>query len=311
MRKVFGLVPDQFHPFDILKHDLDKTNSVSGLASAAMEFGHEYEPIAAQIYAQHERASLAKVGIIEHPLHRWLACSPDRIDVTNNKLVEIKCAYSRVLPSVTVPPAHWTQMQIAMACSGIHTCAYVECSVANHTRRESDDIADYVIFTRDISFDVHWFESVVRDLYKFHQTLCTKLGRGPAIFCHQGVHPPPSDINNTFYVNGNKTACVRLNADGSKVSDDIDNMLTSLWNLPATEHMDTYLPPLEMPDPSNDVPMHNAPSPSQEHFMPVQVESTPAQDQSDNWEPQSNHVRNITVQPEHGLFTNLYGRRFE
>lgn len=339
MRKVYSIQPTQFHPFDILKYNLDQPKTLSAESSKAIKFGHDHEPHAAQIYAHYEKASLAKVGIIEHPIYRWLACSPDRIDVTNNKLVEIKCAYTRVLPAIQIPPAHWMQMQIAMACAGIHTCAYVECSMETATRRSSDNCADCVIFTRDVHYDPYWFDTNVKALYAFHCRLCDKLKRSPTIFQHKGTHPPESNILDTFQLNGKSTNCIKLNIDGTKPHDEMDTMLASLWTMPPSMMTDnyvpgvhmsdileqdvptpcTYLPPLQ--DISQDVlmdscdnvrPFQDISAPEQEHFMPAQVDTqVDTLDSQDTEEPQRHHVRHHEVRNDHGLFTNLYGRRFE
>jgi len=305
-RKINVLDPTKLDMFTRIKNGI---NEKDGLVSArAMEHGNEYEPVAAALYAQHECASLARVGIAEHPQYQWLACSPDRIDVTHNKLVEIKCAYSRVLPAIKVPTAHWTQMQIAMACTGIHTCAYVECSTSPGTRKSCDNVSDYVIYTRDIAFDQSWFDTHVKRLYEFHRLITRTMRIKPKVFCHASKTPAPMTPLGYETYNDKTTTCFKLNADGSPVLSEYDNMLTSLWNLPPVEFGMDHLPPLgtlpDIPETPMHGPVQDEPMESQEYFRPVQV--SPQEPQ----EPQPFHERHH-ITGSNGLFTNLYGRRFE
>lgn len=137
--------------------------------SPAMNFGHTYEPVAADIYAQQTKHVLVSVGAVEHPTMPWLSASPDRIDLTDNCLVEIKCAYSAAVPRRKIPTTHWIQMQIAMACTRMNKCKYVELSASPMTRHSlfTYDDATYFLSVRTVTFDRPWMVYVAPKLHSF------------------------------------------------------------------------------------------------------------------------------------------------
>lgn len=150
--------------------------AVSSIPS--IRFGHDHESEAAMMYAQSQATALHKVGLAIHPQFHWLAASPDRIDPTRGRLIEIKCAYSRIVPASKIPKQHWIQMQIAMACTGVHICDYVEYSKCFLTRRkqyrrENDGAC---IFIRRVHFDMSWFAAHVENLYNFYCSFARQAG---------------------------------------------------------------------------------------------------------------------------------------
>lgn len=144
-------------------------------------FGHKYEPVAAQMYTDWFQTTLMAPGIVEHPQHTWLTASPDRIDLRNGVLLEIKCAFTRVLPSREVPARHWVQMQIAMACCGMNECCYVEFSLNNSTRTQEHVSPDDtpMLFVRRVEFDPTWFDDHVDTLYAFYKETMQGMRRRP------------------------------------------------------------------------------------------------------------------------------------
>lgn len=108
------------------KCGIDNKQPVSDFARAAMAFGRETEPWAAAEYAQKRKTTLMTVGLVTHPKLSWLAASPDRVNINDNCLVEIKCLYRQRQPRKEVPASHYIQMQIAMFCCGFDKCHYVE-----------------------------------------------------------------------------------------------------------------------------------------------------------------------------------------
>jgi len=144
----------------------------------ALRYGHEHEMDAAVMYARHAKTGVAEVGIAEHPFMRWLAASPDRVAPSHGCLVEIKCAYSKTLPRKNIPADHWVQMQIAMACTGIHKCDYVEYSGSFLTRdmHYMGEPETPCIFVRRVTFNRVWFEGIVHRVYSFYLSFAREVG---------------------------------------------------------------------------------------------------------------------------------------
>jgi hypothetical protein len=159
----------------------DEFPATGGRMLAPIAFGHKYEPVAAQMYADWFQTTLMAPGIVEHPCHTWLTASPDRMDLRNGLLVEIKCAYTRVLPSQEIPAKHWVQMQIAMACCGMRECCYVEFSLNNNTRVSTQMTPDNrpMLFVRKVEYDPVWFYEHLDALYAFYSETMNSMKRRP------------------------------------------------------------------------------------------------------------------------------------
>lgn len=135
--------------------------------------GHTHEPFAAEIYAHHTGHPLASVGCVVHPDYPWLAASPDRIDTVTGELIEIKCAYSLKVPTVTFQKAHYMQMQIAMACTGLHRCHYLQLSSSPRTLQNVFKYCgyDHVAFSRVVTFDREYTDCIIRTMQRAAWTL--------------------------------------------------------------------------------------------------------------------------------------------
>lgn len=244
----------------------------SSVSSPAIRHGHKYEPVAAAAYAHVRQCTLAKLGVIEHPEYSWLSASPDRIDITHGTLVEIKCPYTRRVPS-PVPRKHWIQMQIAMACSGIHRCTYVELSVSPSTRPCTHaDLADNVIYYRDILYDETWFQENVRALYDIHAHINRISGKRISVYRHTSV---PHDNDSVFTVNSRTVYGLEVDMQG-RVANDVAGRTQTILNHAPGENQPP-LPPLQSSwdSISNDI---QALPPLVQTHSPAQQPSSPAQD---------------------------------
>ena len=89
--------------FESLSVDLHKVGNVQ---TAAMKYGLEMEPIAAEQYAKTFGRNLFKVGFVINPTCSYLGCSPDRRvydpDETSNpfRLLEIKCSQAVTISQI-------------------------------------------------------------------------------------------------------------------------------------------------------------------------------------------------------------------
>lgn len=99
-----------------------------GYSNAAMQWGTDTEPEAANAYAFYEGADLQTVGFVLHPEIAMSGASPDRL-VGDAGLVEIKCpntaTHIQTLLDGAVPGKYRLQMQWQMACTGRQWCDFV------------------------------------------------------------------------------------------------------------------------------------------------------------------------------------------
>lgn len=99
-----------------------------GYSNAAMQWGTDTEPEAANAYAFYHGADLQTVGFVPHPDIAMSGASPDRL-VGDAGLVEIKCpntaTHIQTLLDGAVPGKYRLQMQWQMACTGRRWCDFV------------------------------------------------------------------------------------------------------------------------------------------------------------------------------------------
>lgn len=88
-----------------------------GYTNRAMEWGVLHEPEARELYEAETGNLVERVGLIPHPDHPMIACSPDGL-IEADGGQEIKCPYSSVVHVQTLkggmPPEHRAQVQGAL-----------------------------------------------------------------------------------------------------------------------------------------------------------------------------------------------------
>lgn len=88
----------------------------------ATRYGEEHEADAINAYEQRYGALVEPCGLVVHPLHDWLAASPDGL-VGQHGMVECKCP---MRATYTTPSAEYVaQMQLQMECTGRDWCDFV------------------------------------------------------------------------------------------------------------------------------------------------------------------------------------------
>lgn len=96
--------------------------------NAAMQWGTDTEPLAADAYAFRKGHALTEVGFVIHDTIEMAGASPDRL-VGADGLVEIKCPNTAThidhLLGCAVPKKYILQMQWQMACTGRAWCDFV------------------------------------------------------------------------------------------------------------------------------------------------------------------------------------------
>jgi len=92
--------------------------------------GHKYEPLSVMLYEKDKNTKIEDFGCLEHETISYLAASPDGINVDPTselygRLLEIKNPVSRKITGIPKKD-YWVQMQMQMACTGLHTCDFLE-----------------------------------------------------------------------------------------------------------------------------------------------------------------------------------------
>ncbi len=103
-----------------------------------LNWGQRYEPITVQLYEKYNQTTVKDFGCIAHPVHHFLAASPDGIVVGGNnygRMIEIKNVTSRAI--VQVPkPDYYVQMQLQMEVWNLDECDFVETKFVEFKNQE-------------------------------------------------------------------------------------------------------------------------------------------------------------------------------
>lgn len=110
----------------------------SSLTETPMSWGHKYEPLSATIYEALNQTKISDFGCIEHPVHTFLAASPDGICTGPNnygRMIEIKNVVSREITGIPKPD-YYVQMQIQMEVCDLDECDFVETKFVEYENYE-------------------------------------------------------------------------------------------------------------------------------------------------------------------------------
>lgn len=89
-------------------------------------FGHRYEDEAADAYSRATGRSCFSLGLVRHPLHRWLGASPDRVTFCG-RVVEIKVPYKRkFMDGQGIPEHYLAQVQTQLFVLGLDVADFVQ-----------------------------------------------------------------------------------------------------------------------------------------------------------------------------------------
>jgi putative phage-type endonuclease len=78
------------------------------------------------------------VGLLQHPVHKWLGASPDGV-FRCGLLLEIKCPVSRAIRH-EVPPEYYAQMQMQLEVANLEACVFAQYKPSTVFQRGTLDI---------------------------------------------------------------------------------------------------------------------------------------------------------------------------
>lgn len=104
------------------------------------------------------------VGLLQHPVHKWLGASPDGV-FSCGLLLEIKCPLSRAIRH-DVPPEYYAQMQVQMEVANLNGCVFAQYKPASVFQRGVLDILlvprnrEWFAYNFNLYFNPFWKEVV-------------------------------------------------------------------------------------------------------------------------------------------------------
>lgn len=124
--------------------------------------GQKYEDEARDMMASVLGETVIDFGLLVHPVHTWLAASPDGV-THSGKCVEIKCPLRRAIVPGTIPHHYFPQVQCQMQVCGLDTTLFVQYKPA-HMMPDKKPFLDIAIVERDDK----WFEDNLPQLRSFY-----------------------------------------------------------------------------------------------------------------------------------------------
>jgi hypothetical protein len=100
----------------------------SSLSETPMSWGNKYEYLTSCIYEEKNNTTISSFGCIAHPVHSFLAASPDGIVTGENnygRMIEIKNVVSREITGIPKKD-YYIQMQLQMEVCDLEECDFVE-----------------------------------------------------------------------------------------------------------------------------------------------------------------------------------------
>ena len=153
--------------YEVFQQKRNKTVNIT--ENPATKWGEFHEPLALKYYETLPLINGSKkvweVGLIHHPIYKWLAASPDGVVESlekNNKdkwwLLEIKCPYQREFKNkgYKTPSYIWIQIQIQLEVCDLPFCHLLQCKyVLTNNSQQYSHLANHKITT--IARDKKWF----------------------------------------------------------------------------------------------------------------------------------------------------------
>jgi hypothetical protein len=123
--------------------------------NAATEHGTRLEPIARDMYdAKYDQKS-HEIGLVQHPVHKWLGGSPDGV-TESGRLIEIKCPLTRKIEH-KCPKYYLPQIQLLLEVLNLEACDFIQYRPAGFLSPEAPEEFDVIEVVRDRE----WFARIL------------------------------------------------------------------------------------------------------------------------------------------------------
>jgi putative phage-type endonuclease len=140
--------------------------------NAATARGTLLEPIARDMYDERFGRKSHEIGLVQHPVHKWLGGSPDGITECG-RLIEIKCPLTRKIED-KVPKHYVAQIQLCMEILDLDQCDFIQFRPAENGAPE-----EFVV--TNVKRDRVWFERALPVMKAFWDRVLE--GRKVGLIC--------------------------------------------------------------------------------------------------------------------------------
>lgn len=158
-------------------------------SSEATRYGCLHEDEARDVYVARTGEKVHEIGLVRHPVHTWLAGSPDGI-TESGKLLEIKCPFKKKIRAEIIP-TYFVQVQLLMEILDLELCDFVQ--------YRPGDPCEFLLM--QIHRDRQWFAKVLPDLKNTWDEIVRKRTHGlcdieddPVQDLPQDEHPAVPDV---------------------------------------------------------------------------------------------------------------------
>jgi putative phage-type endonuclease len=134
-----------------------KVYKIKWAGNAATAHGTTLEPIARDMYDARYNRKSHEIGLVQHPVHKWLGGSPDGI-TEDGLLIEIKCPLSRKIKS-EVPGHYLPQIQLLLEILDLEECDFIQYRPAGEKPEEFNVVS--------VKRSREWFEKSLPVLKAF------------------------------------------------------------------------------------------------------------------------------------------------
>jgi len=120
--------------------------------NSATAHGTLLEPIARDLYDARHNQKSHEIGLVQHPVHKWLGGSPDGV-TESGRLIEIKCPLTRKI-TPAVPKYYLPQIQLLLEVLDLEVCDFIQYRPASEKNAE-----EFVVTV--VERDRAWFERIL------------------------------------------------------------------------------------------------------------------------------------------------------
>jgi putative phage-type endonuclease len=120
--------------------------------NSATAHGTLLEPIARDLYDDRHNQKSHEIGLVQHPVHKWLGGSPDGV-TESGRLIEIKCPLTRKI-TPAVPKYYLPQIQLLLEVLDLEVCDFIQYRPASEK-----SIEEFVV--TQVHRDREWFERIL------------------------------------------------------------------------------------------------------------------------------------------------------
>ena len=150
---------------DVMREMVREANGLESefKGNPATQWGHLMEPFVIELFSLE-----GNKHFVIHPIHNWLGATPDAFTKNRERLAEIKCPFSKkndeepVFKTLEEQPHYYAQVQIEMACTGIHECEFIQWA----PKGERKEI---------VQFSPEWFHENLPKLKAFYDEFLVEL----------------------------------------------------------------------------------------------------------------------------------------